>query len=72
MKVKLLTNICGPEGNFNIGDIAVLSETLANALVKDGHAKEIVEIKIEEVAVVEEIKEEIKQETPFKKTGGKK
>ena len=47
MKVKLLTNICGPEGSFVSGEIVTLSETLANALIKDGHAKEIVEIKKE-------------------------
>lgn len=38
MKIKLLSPIAGPEGSFKIGDSPDLSETLAKALIKDGHA----------------------------------
>jgi hypothetical protein len=41
MKVKLLSPICGPEGSFAVGTCPDLSEALALALIRDGHAKNV-------------------------------
>ena len=69
MKVKLLVPICGPDGSFKAGDKPDLPETLAKALIKDGHAEQIIE---ETVTIVEsrtgKVIEEIKPEA---KTGKK-
>lgn len=70
MIVELLVPICGPEGSFQIGDSPDLSEKLAMALVKDGHAKVVIdEIKAEiiteekpEEPKLEEIKPELKKQ----------
>ena len=74
MKVKLLSPIAGPEGSFKIGNTPNLSETLAKALIKDGHATlvEVVpEVKTPEVKIIEvklpEFKDEIKSIKPMVK-----
>jgi len=76
MKVKLNVDICGPEGNFKNGDVANLSDKLANALIQNLQAieiknkEEVIIKKVEEIAeIAEKIVETIK---PTKKFGGKK
>ena len=39
VQIKLLVPICGPEGTFKSGDIAVLSEPLVKALIAAGQAE---------------------------------
>lgn len=71
MKIKLLANICGSEGSFINGKEVELSEKLATALIKDGHAVEVEEVEIVEVKPIEII-EPIEKTKPSKKYGGKK
>ena len=69
-KVKLLVPICGPEGSFKAGDKSDLSEALAKALIKDGHAESL-EIKTPEIKVEiyepEIMPEKPKKEEPLKR-----
>jgi len=43
MKIKLLKEICCPEGSFQIGDIVDLIESTAIGLLDGGYAEAIVE-----------------------------
>lgn len=43
MRVKMKTMMCGPAGNFNIGQVADLEDEQATALVEGGYA-EVVEV----------------------------
>ena len=72
MKIKLLKDICGPEGNYKTGEVVELSDKLTTALIQDGNAT-LIESKIEviEIKEVEKINIENKMETfeeikPFK------
>ena len=74
MKIKLLANICGPEGTYKAGKVLEkfeLSEKLINALIKDGFAEEVKEEVREIKENVTEIKENVteikKKQTPPKK-----
>ena len=70
MKVKLLANICGPEGSFLKGEYVPLSEKLANGLIAGGYALEVIEEKV--VEAVEVVEEKVIEQKPSKKFGGKK
>lgn len=80
MKVKLLANICCPEGSFLVGNTPDLEEKIAKGLINGGYAIEIKTINIDEIKKEiedtffekEDIKgntEELKQPEPIKKTG---
>ena len=70
VRVKLLVPICGPEGSFKAGDKPDLSEALAKALIKDGHAESL-EIKTPEIKAEiyepEIMVEKPKKEEPLKR-----
>ena len=56
VQIKLLVPICGPEGTFQAGDVPFLSEHLAKALVKAGHAELVGVVPVD---VIPEVKTEI-------------
>lgn len=62
MKIKLLVPICGPEGNFKTGDEPDLSDVLAKALIKDGHAESLDVVKPAEAKTEVNPKDEAKTE----------
>jgi hypothetical protein len=69
IQVKLLVPICGPEGTFQAGDVAFLSEHLSKALVAAGQAELIGVVPVE---VIPEVKPEAVMVTKGKKKASRK